>query len=71
MFGIFSFNHKDLRRISTDYGFEGYPLRKEFPLSGFFEIYYNEITKKIVYDELELMQEYRFFDFKSPWEIRI
>lgn len=71
MFGIFFFNHKDSRRISTDYGFEGYPLRKEFPLSGFFEIYYNEITKKIVYDELELMQEYRFFDFKSPWEIRI
>lgn len=71
MFGIFSSNHKDSRRISTDYGFEGYPLRKEFPLSGFFEIYYNEITKKIVYDELELMQEYRFFDFKSPWEIRI
>ena len=68
MFGIFFQNHKDLRRILTDYGFEGNPSKKEFPLSGFFEIFYDDNSKKIIYEKIELIQEYRFFNFKSPWE---
>lgn len=69
MFGIFFINHNDLQRILTDYGFEGFPLRKDFPLSGFVEIKYNERQKKITSDYIELLQEYRTFNFSSPWNI--
>ena len=68
MFGIFFANHPDLRRILTDYGFDGYPLRKDFPLSGFFEVRYNEAKKLVVSEPLQLTQEMRFFDFASQWE---
>lgn len=67
MFGIFFSNHPDLRRILTDYGFEGYPLRKDFPLSGFLEVYYNELEKRIIYQPINLSQQYKLFEFKSPW----
>jgi len=68
MFGIFFGEHPDLRRILVDYGFEGYPLRKDFPLSGFTEIRYDEEVKRIVYEPIEIAQEFRTFDFLSPWE---
>jgi len=68
MFGVFFKNHSNLKRILTDYGFEGYPLRKDFPLSGFIEMRYNEIEKRVVNESLELCQEYRTFSFLSPWE---
>ncbi len=68
LFGIFFKNHFDLRRILTDYGFEGYPLRKDFPLSGYIEIRYDDSLKRIVYEPIEITQEFRFFDFKSPWD---
>jgi len=68
MFGIFFFNHTDLRRILTDYGFEGFPLRKDFPLTGFLELRYDEEQKSILYESVELSQEFRFFDFESPWK---
>ena len=68
MFGVFFKNHSNLKRILTDYGFEGYPLRKDFPLSGFVEMRYNEIEKRIVNESIELCQEYRTFSFLSPWE---
>ena len=67
MFGIFFLNHSNLRRLLTDYGFEGYPLRKDFPLSGFVELKYNDKKKRIVSEYLELAQEYRTFDFLTPW----
>lgn len=67
MYGIFFVNHSNLRRILTDYGFEGFPLRKDFPLSGFVELRYDEKQKRIVSDYIELSQEYRTFDFLSPW----
>jgi NADH/F420H2 dehydrogenase subunit C len=67
MYGIFFANHNNLRRILTDYGFEGYPLRKDFPLSGFVELRYDEKQKRIISEYLELAQEYRTFDFLSPW----
>lgn len=67
MFGIFFLGHNDLRRILSDYGFEGYPLRKDFPLSGFLEIKYDDEEKRIVFDKVEFLQSYRFFDFKNPW----
>jgi NADH-quinone oxidoreductase subunit C len=60
--------HPDLRRILTDYGFEGYPLRKDFPLSGRVEVRYDDTQKRVVYEPVKLVQEYRNFDFLSPWE---
>ena len=68
MFGIYFGNHKNLKRILTDYGFEGFPLRKDFPLCGFVEIQFNELQKRIVTDSVELAQEYRTFNFLSPWQ---
>jgi NADH/F420H2 dehydrogenase subunit C len=68
MFGIFFNDHSNLVRILTDYGFEGYPLRKDFPLSGFYESRYHHTKHRVVYGEIELCQEYRTFDFPSPWE---
>ena len=68
MYGISFKDHPDLRRILTDYGFEGYPLRKDFPLTGHTEVRYSEDKKKVVYEPVKLDQEYRDFDFKSPWE---
>lgn len=67
MFGIFFKNHKDLRRILTDYGFEGFPLRKDFPQSGYLELRYNIDYKHLIYEPLELGQDFRNFDFISPW----
>lgn len=66
MFGLFFSQHKDLRRILTDYGFDGFPLRKDFPLNGFFEIRYDEDKQFLTYENLELMQGFRFYDFFSP-----
>ncbi|MGE5766106.1 MAG: NADH-quinone oxidoreductase subunit C [Bacteroidota bacterium] len=68
MFGIFFSDHPDLRRILTDYGFEGHPLRKDFPLTGFKEVRYSEEEKRVVYEPVRLTQEFRRFDFMSPWE---
>jgi len=67
MFGIFFSGHTNLRRILTDYGFVGFPLRKDFPLSGYIELRYDEITKSIIVEPLELMQEFRFFKLEIPW----
>ena len=68
MYGISFKDHPDLRRILTDYGFEGHPLRKDFPLTGHTEVRYSEDKKKVVYEPVNLDQEYRNFDFESPWE---
>ena len=68
MFGIFFKGNPDLRRILTDYGFEGYPLRKDFPLSGYVEVRYDGAKKRVVCEPLEMSQEFRLFDFASPWE---
>jgi len=68
LFGIKFLNHPDLRRIMTDYNFEGHPLRKDFPLTGHTEVRYDDIEKKVIYEPVKLTQEYRNFDYMSPWE---
>lgn len=68
MFGVLFSGHPDLRRILTDYGFSGYPLRKDFPTTGYVEVRYSEVDKRVVYEPVKLTQEYRQFDFLSPWE---
>ena len=68
LFGINFNNHPDLRRIMTDYNFEGHPLRKDFPLTGHTEVRYDDVEKKVVYEPVKLSQEYRDFDYTSPWE---
>jgi len=68
MYGVLFADHPDLRRILTDYGFEGYPLRKDFPLTGRVEVRYDDAQKRVIYEPVKLVQEYRNFDFLSPWE---
>tara|TARA_B100001093_G_C26255114_1_gene770230 strand:+ start:130 stop:351 length:222 start_codon:yes stop_codon:yes gene_type:complete len=70
MFGIFFSGHTDLRRILTDYGFEGFPLRKDFPLSGYVSVRYDEFTKIVVCEPIEHAQEFRVFDLETPWNSR-
>jgi len=68
MYGILFSDHPDLRRLLTDYGFQGHPLRKDFPLTGYVEVRYDDAQKRVVYDPVKLTQEFRNFDFMSPWE---
>jgi len=68
LYGIMFANHPDLRRLLTDYGFDGHPMRKDFPLTGFVEVRYDEVQKRVVYEPVALTQDFRSFDFTSPWE---
>jgi len=68
LFGVMFIGHPDLRRLLTDYGFDGHPLRKDFPMTGFVEVRYDELEKRVRYDPVRLTQEFRAFDFLSPWE---
>ena len=68
MYGILFSGHPELRRILTDYGFQGYPLRKDFPLTGYVEVRYDDAAKRVVYEPVKLVQDFRSFDFESPWE---
>lgn len=68
MYGVFVADHPDLRRLLTDYGFQGHPLRKDFPLTGYTEVRYDEDQKRVVYEPVKLVQDFRQFDFLSPWE---
>jgi NADH-quinone oxidoreductase subunit C len=68
LYGVLFTGHPDMRRLLTDYGFEGHPLRKDFPLTGFVEVRWDDEQKRVVYDKVRLAQEFRNFDFLSPWE---
>ncbi len=68
MYGVFFSDHPDLRRILTDYGFDGHPQRKDFPLTGYVEVRYDESQKRVIYEPVKLTQDFRTFDFMSPWE---